>query len=92
MSSEDNPPKDNKYIAWSLVGSGSFSNDYPGSVMLQAWTMFPPDDTGYYLLFDCRDQPDGETAGNHDKDYIAEPTTDKTVSSALIIEKCTDVS
>jgi len=94
MSNEDDPPKNNRYIAWSLVSSESSSTEYPGSAMLQAWTMLPPDDTGYYLLFDCHDQDllDGKTASSCDEDYIAELTTDKTVSSAIIIEKYTDVS
>ncbi|XP_065884039.1 uncharacterized protein [Dysidea avara] len=85
---EDNPPKDNRYITWSLVGPETPNKDYPYSSVLQAWTTFPPDSTGYYLSFGSQDLPDGNTT-NSDEDYIAELTTDKAESSLLVMQKCT---
>ena len=70
------------------MGPETPNKDYPYSSVLQAWTTFPPDSTGYYLSFGSQDLPDGNTT-NSDEDYIAELTTDKAESSLLVMQKCT---
>ena len=70
------------------MGPETPNKDYPHSSVLQAWTTFPPDGTGYYLSFGSQDLTDGNTA-NSDEDYIAELTTNKAESSLLVMQKCT---